>query len=67
MAQCPNCGRQLSCGCQRRVASNGVTVCTNCIAEYEAKIKNSGQRHFVPNQPPKQTTDPTNVKATFKL
>ena len=66
MAQCPNCGKQLSCGCQRRIASNGVSACTNCIGILEAKIKNSGQRHFIPSQPPKQGTNPANVTATFK-
>jgi hypothetical protein len=35
---CSNCKAQLSCGCQRRTASNGVLCCDGCIAEYEAKI-----------------------------
>ena len=38
-SKCPNCGKQLSCGCQRRTASNGKAVCTSCIAAYEAKLK----------------------------
>jgi hypothetical protein len=29
---CPNCNAALSCGCQKRVASNGKQCCTNCIA-----------------------------------
>jgi hypothetical protein len=30
----------MSCGCQKRVASNGTHVCTNCIHQYEASLKN---------------------------
>lgn len=36
---CPNCKTRLSCGCQTRKASNGASVCTNCIGKYEANIK----------------------------
>lgn len=35
MAKCGNCGKSLSCGCQKRKASNGASVCSNCIASYE--------------------------------
>lgn len=35
MAKCGNCGKALSCGCQKRKASNGASVCSNCIASYE--------------------------------
>ena len=35
---CPNCKTRLSCGCQNRKASNGATVCTNCIGKYEASL-----------------------------
>ncbi len=41
MSQCANCGNQLSCGCQRRTASNGTQVCSSCLARYEASIKQS--------------------------
>jgi transcription elongation factor Elf1 len=37
--KCLNCGQALSCGCQKKVASNGQSVCGTCIAAYEAKIK----------------------------
>ena len=40
-AICPNCKTILSCGCQKRAASNGVQVCTLCIAKYEASIKST--------------------------
>jgi len=41
MAQCSNCKKNLSCGCQKRKASDGVSVCTTCAPAYEAK--KSGQ------------------------
>lgn len=36
---CPNCGAQITCGCQNRTASNGATVCSNCVALYEEQLK----------------------------
>lgn len=36
---CPNCNSQLSCGCQKRKASDGKEVCTNCLPFYEANLK----------------------------
>jgi len=36
MAQCSNCKKNLSCGCQKRKASDGVSVCTTCAPAYEA-------------------------------
>lgn len=36
---CPNCNSQLSCGCQKRVASDGKQVCSSCLNAYEAKLK----------------------------
>ena len=38
MKNCINCGIQLSCGCQRRTASNGQLCCDQCVASYEASI-----------------------------
>ncbi len=35
---CPNCNSQLSCGCQKKLASDGKTVCTKCILAYEKKL-----------------------------
>lgn len=37
--KCPNCGAQLSCGCQVRSASNGTRVCTSCMTSYEQQLK----------------------------
>ena len=39
MAACLNCKRNLSCGCQKRKASDGKSVCSNCITTYEASLK----------------------------
>lgn len=38
MRVCSNCGSQLSCGCQKRTASNGTVCCENCIVGYEAML-----------------------------
>ena len=36
---CSNCGTELSCGCQKKVATDGQKVCTHCIANYESSIR----------------------------
>ena len=36
---CPNCNARLSCGCQRRQASNGASACSSCVGALEEKIK----------------------------
>ncbi len=45
MQKCLNCGSTLTCGCQRRSASDGTITCSKCIADYEKtlseKIKTS--------------------------
>ena len=38
MATCLNCKKSLSCGCQKRKASNGTSVCSSCITTYESKL-----------------------------
>ena len=43
MSQCSNCNQKLSCGCQRRNASNGVQVCSNCLSNYESQIQATNQ------------------------
>jgi hypothetical protein len=40
MRQCSNCGTQITCGCQDRIASNGIRVCANCISLYEQQLIN---------------------------
>lgn len=39
MATCSNCNKTLSCGCQKRTATDGNQVCSHCIGTYEASIK----------------------------
>lgn len=39
MAKCLNCGTVLSCGCQKRKASDGKSVCKACIGRYEQSLK----------------------------
>lgn len=52
MSACPNCGNQMSCGCQRRTASDGSTVCSSCLSAYEIKLQNNKETETVqqPNQ-----------------
>ena len=38
MSTCSNCKTTLSCGCQRRTASDGKAVCSNCLTSYEATL-----------------------------
>jgi hypothetical protein len=39
MATCSNCKKNLSCGCQKRKASDGNSVCSNCLTSYETSLK----------------------------
>lgn len=38
MQKCLNCDAQITCGCQRRHASDGKLVCTKCIEQYEKSL-----------------------------
>lgn len=40
---CQNCGSRLSCGCQKKTASDGKQVCANCIDSYEQKLKQKNE------------------------
>ena len=53
-AICQNCKTTLSCGCQKRQASNGVTVCSICLTKYEAGLLQA-----------KQLKSPTNVTVLY--
>lgn len=37
---CPNCAKPITCGCQKKVASDGKQVCSNCVAAYEQMLRN---------------------------
>jgi hypothetical protein len=39
MATCSNCKKNLSCGCQKKKASDGASVCNGCVTSYEANLK----------------------------
>jgi hypothetical protein len=41
MSACLNCGTKLSCGCQKRVASDKKSVCATCITNYEIALKSA--------------------------
>jgi len=43
MSTCQNCGTQLTCGCQKKKASNGNFVCKSCIYKYEQALKSGSQ------------------------
>jgi hypothetical protein len=51
MSQCSNCKKNLSCGCQRKVASDKKSVCNNCITAYEASLGKKVNQP-IPSQPP---------------
>jgi hypothetical protein len=40
----------MSCGCQKRTASNGATACSSCINTLEASIKGAKLAASKPNQ-----------------
>jgi hypothetical protein len=58
MSACLNCGTKLSCGCQKRTASDGKSVCGTCLAGYEANLKKPGTTT--------NSTAPTNVNVFYK-
>ena len=52
MKTCQNCGSNITCGCQERVASNGKKVCSSCLSTYEqnlTKNKNNQNGQTIPN------------------
>jgi len=36
---CLNCDTKLTCGCQKKLASDKKQVCTSCVQVYERKLK----------------------------
>lgn len=38
MATCSNCKKNLSCGCQKRTAADGKSVCSSCVESYNASL-----------------------------
>jgi hypothetical protein len=46
-SKCANCEARLSCGCQRRTASNGASACSNCVSSLNTKL---AQEQLLANQ-----------------
>ncbi len=50
---CGNCKTRITCGCQKRTASDGKQVCSKCVNTYEASLKKKkynnmiGGRHII--------------------
>lgn len=42
MSTCPNCGKKLSCGCQKVKASDGRICCNSCVGFYNKSLKQNG-------------------------
>lgn len=64
MAKCGNCQAKLSCGCQRRTASDGKSCCSKCVKLYEHNLKNKSTPAPVP---PKSTNLAGKINSvTFK-
>lgn len=61
MSICSNCKSKLSCGCQKRTASNGMGVCNNCLPQYEAQLKSAKS-----NTPPPSNA-PTNITTLYNF
>jgi len=40
---CSNCNAKMSCGCQKRKASDGTSCCSSCLAFYEKGLQNKKQ------------------------
>jgi hypothetical protein len=65
--KCQNCGNTLSCGCQKRVASDGASVCSSCITSYEVKIKQNKTTSVQTSVPRiHQNTAPVVTGVTYK-
>jgi hypothetical protein len=53
-ATCQNCKSKLSCGCQKRTASDGKGVCTMCLTQYEGTLQK--KTPVTTPQPPSNVT-----------
>jgi hypothetical protein len=59
MAYCKNCQKTISCSCQIRTASDGKTVCSACIREYENSLVNTSS--IIPSVPITRPDDIPNI------
>jgi hypothetical protein len=51
MGVCGNCKATLSCGCQKKKASNGVWVCRSCISRYEKTLQENKTQNTTTEKP----------------
>lgn len=57
MANCPNCNSKIGCTCKLRKASDGSSVCLNCIMAYESSLNSkvlpqrNTSKKVAPNSP----------------
>ena len=58
---CNNCNARMSCGCQKRRASDGTSCCSSCLAFYEKKLQAEKQIKSV--NAPNKTWDPNSHTA----
>lgn len=42
MATCGNCGKRLSCSCQKRTSKDGIQGCSSCITAPKTSTTTSG-------------------------
>ena len=57
MAKCNNCGKNLSCSCQVRIALDKKQCCTSCVGNYNQQLQRD-----IPNRP--NNNIPPNVPNT---
>jgi hypothetical protein len=62
MNNCPNCQKEITCGCQKKLANDGTQVCTSCMDEYNKLLGVKNQQPLVNNAIP---TAPSNVKVLY--
>ena len=58
---CPNCNARLSCGCQKKRASDGTQCCSTCLPFYEKKLQ--AEKNINSIHAPNNTWDPDRYKA----
>jgi len=67
MAQCSNCRTKLGCGCQRKTASDGRSVCVTCAAKYEYELSLNNRNKLIQPNPTKFTDEPVIQKVSVRL
>lgn len=47
MSKCPNCGKAMSCGCQRRQLPNGKMGCSTCVHNIQSSSNKADETPIV--------------------